>query len=49
MEHSIVEGQEYISIQFMQELNMLFNGVSTVAHSFLTGKHPKKVSKPTGK
>ena len=44
MEHSIVEGvsHEYISIQFMQELNMLFNGSLTVALSIFTGKHPKK-------
>jgi len=44
MEHSIVEGvsHEYISIRFMQELNVLFNGSLTVALSIFTGKHPKK-------
>jgi len=44
MEHSIVEGvsHEYISIQFMKELNTLFNGSLTVAISIFTGKHPKK-------
>lgn len=44
MEHSIVEGvsHEYISIQFMEELNGLFNGSLTVALSIFTGKHPKK-------
>jgi len=44
MEHSIVEGvsHEYISIQFMKELNTLFNGSLTVALSIFTGRHPKK-------
>ncbi len=44
MEHSIVEGlsHEYISLQFMEELNTLFNGSLTVALSIFTGKHPKK-------
>ncbi len=44
MEHSIVEGvsHEYISIQFMEELNTLFNGNLTVALSIFTCKHPKK-------
>lgn len=44
MEHSIVEGvsHEYISIQFMKELNTLFNGSLTVALSIFTGKHPKR-------
>lgn len=44
MEHSIVEGisHEYISIQFMKELNTLFNGSLTEALSIFTGKHPKK-------
>lgn len=44
MEHSIVEGvpHEYISIQFMKELNTVFNGSLTVALSIFTGRHPKK-------
>ena len=44
MEHSIVEGvsHEFISLQFMQELNERFNGSLTVAISIFTGKHPKK-------
>ena len=43
MEHSIVEGisHEYISIQFMKELNTLFNGSLTEALSIFTGKHSK--------
>lgn len=44
MEHSIVEGvsHEHISIQFMENLNVLFNGSLTVALSIFTGNHPKK-------
>ena len=44
MEHSIVTGvsHEYISIQFMENLNTLFNGSLTVALSIFTGNHPKK-------
>ena len=44
MEHSIVEGvsHEFISLQFMQELNLRFNGSLTEAISIFTGKHPKK-------
>ena len=44
MEHSIVEGvsHEYISIQFMKELNTLFNGSLTEALSIFTGKHSKR-------
>lgn len=44
MEHSIVEGvsHEYISVQFMEKLNILFNGSLTVALSIFTGNHPKK-------
>ncbi|TLP79662.1 HD domain-containing protein [Maribacter sp. ACAM166] len=44
MEHSIVEGvsHEFISLQFMQELNERFNGSLTEAISIFTGKHPKK-------
>jgi hypothetical protein len=44
MEHSIVEGisHEYISLQFMNELNKIFNGNLTVAISIFTGKHPRK-------
>lgn len=44
MEHSIVEGvsHEFISLQFMEELNERFNGSLTEAISIFTGKHPKK-------
>ncbi|WP_419211434.1 HD domain-containing protein [Maribacter sp. X9] len=44
MEHSIVEGvsHEFISLQFMKELNERFNGSLTVAISIFSGKHPKK-------
>ncbi|TVZ14172.1 HD domain-containing protein [Maribacter sp. MAR_2009_72] len=44
MEHSIVEGvsHEFISLQFMKELNDRFNGSLTEAISIFTGKHPKK-------
>lgn len=44
MEHSIVEGvsHEFISLQFMKELNERFNGSLTIAISIFTGKHPKK-------
>lgn len=44
MEHSIVEGvsHEFISLQFMKELNERFNGSLTEAISIFTGKHPKK-------
>ena len=44
MEHSIVTGisHEYISIQFIENLNTLFNGSLTVALSIFTGNHPKK-------
>ncbi len=44
MEHSIVEGvsHEFISLQFMHELNHRFNGSLTEAISIFTGKHPKK-------
>ncbi|SIR17035.1 HD domain-containing protein [Maribacter ulvicola] len=44
MEHSIVEGvsHEFISLQFMQELNKRFNGSLTEAISVFTGKHSKK-------
>ncbi|MFX0557066.1 HD domain-containing protein [Maribacter sp. CXY002] len=43
MEHSIVEGisHEYISLQFMNELNKMFNGSLTVAISIFTGNHPR--------
>ena len=44
MEHSIVEGvsHEFISLQFMEELNERFNGSLTEAISIFTGKHSKK-------
>lgn len=44
MEHSIVEGvsHEHISLQFMQDLNKMFNGSLTVAISIFTATHPKK-------
>ena len=44
MEHSIVESldHEHISLQFMQELNVRFNGSLTGAISIFTGIHPKK-------
>ncbi len=44
MEHCIVEGisHEYISLQFMDELNKIFNGNLTVAISIFTGKYPRK-------
>ncbi|CAN0606088.1 unnamed protein product, partial [Ectocarpus sp. 12 AP-2014] len=44
MEHSIVEGvsHEFISLQFMQELNERFNGSLTEAISIFTGNHEKK-------
>jgi hypothetical protein len=44
MEHSIVEGvsHEFISLQFMEELNERFNGSLTEAISIFTGKHAKK-------
>lgn len=44
MEHSIVEGvsHEFISLQFMKELNERFNGSLTEAISIFTGKHSKK-------
>lgn len=44
MEHSIVEGvsHEFISLQFMEELNGRFNGSLTEAISIFTGRHPKK-------
>ncbi|WP_299317012.1 HD domain-containing protein [uncultured Maribacter sp.] len=44
MEHSIVEGvsHEFISLQFMEELNQRFNGSLTEAISIFTGNHSKK-------
>ena len=44
MEHSIVEGvsHEFISLQFMHELNERFNGSLTEAISIFTGNHSKK-------
>ncbi|MGO4921139.1 HD domain-containing protein [Maribacter spongiicola] len=44
MEHSIVEGvsHEFISLQFMQDLNKRFNGSLTEAISIFTGNHSKK-------
>ena len=44
MEHSIVEGvsHEFISLQFMHELNERFNGSLTEAISIFTGNHEKK-------
>jgi len=44
MEHSIVEGvsHEFISLQFMQELNERFSGSLTEAISIFTGNHEKK-------
>ncbi|WP_291962762.1 HD domain-containing protein [Maribacter sp.] len=44
MEHSIVEGvsHEFISLQFMHELNGRFNGSLTEAISIFTGNHEKK-------
>lgn len=44
MEHSIVNGvsHEFISLQFMKELNKTFNGSLTEAISIFTGNHPKK-------
>ena len=44
MEHSIVEGvsHEFISLQFMKELNERFNGSLTEAISIFTRKHTKK-------
>ena len=44
MEHSIVEGvsHEFISLEFMKELNERFNGSLTEALSIFTRKHPKK-------
>ncbi|UWX56311.1 HD domain-containing protein [Maribacter litopenaei] len=44
MEHSIVNGvsHEHISLQFMKELNVEFDGQLEVAISIFTGKHPKK-------
>ena len=44
MEHSIVEGvsHEFISLQFMRELNDRFNGSLTEAISIFTGNHSKK-------
>ncbi|MEP2280503.1 HD domain-containing protein [Maribacter sp.] len=44
MEHSIVEGvsHEFISLQFMEELNGRFNGSLTEAISIFTGNHSKK-------
>lgn len=44
MEHSIVQGinHEYISLQFMKELNTRFNGSLTGVISIFTGTHPKK-------
>lgn len=44
MEHSIVEGvsHEFISLQFMKDLNDRFNGSLTEAISIFSGKHPKK-------
>ncbi len=44
MEHSIVEGvsHEFISLKFMQELNVRFNGSLTEAISIFTGNHAKK-------
>lgn len=43
MEHSIVEGvsHEFISLQFMKELNERFNGSLTEAISIFTGNHTK--------
>ncbi|TDS20781.1 hypothetical protein DFQ03_0034 [Maribacter caenipelagi] len=44
MEHSIVEGvsHEFISLQFMRDLNERFNGSLTEAISIFTGNHSKK-------
>ncbi|TLF44915.1 HD domain-containing protein [Maribacter aurantiacus] len=44
MEHSIVNGvsHEQISLQFMQELNKVFNGELDEAISIFTRKHPKR-------
>ena len=43
MEHSIVESanHEYISLQFMQELNHIFNGSLTLAISIFRGEYEK--------
>lgn len=44
MEHSIVNGvsHEHISLQFMKELNAIFNNDLVEAISIFTGKHPKR-------
>ncbi|TDT45129.1 hypothetical protein CLV90_2213 [Maribacter spongiicola] len=44
MEHSIVEGvsHEFISLQFMRDLNERFNGSLTEAISIFIGNHSKK-------
>lgn len=44
MENSIVEGieHEYISLLFMEELNLRFNGNLTTAIEIFKGDHPKK-------
>jgi uncharacterized protein len=44
MEHSIANGvdHEYISLKFMETLNVEFEGRLTVAIAIFTGKHPKK-------
>ena len=44
MENSIVEGirHEHISLLFMEELNLRFNGSLTLALEIFKGRHPKK-------